>query len=91
MYVSVLDDTGAVLNLVNIEYHLSFSEHQPNLVFKFEYLKDLDDVDSLNIILVDEGNENEEVKVGIDVTVVITYKTHFVVNRQTATFSLDLG
>ena len=44
-----LDNTGAGLNLVNLEYHQSVAEGQLNLVLKFSYLKDLDDVDPFNI------------------------------------------
>ena len=47
--MSGLADTGAGLNLVNIEYHQSFVERHPNLVLKFSYLKDMEDVDPLNI------------------------------------------
>ena len=57
-YISDLDDTGDGLNLVNIEYHQSVAERHPNLVFKFAYLKDLDDVDSFNISGVDKGKES---------------------------------
>ena len=59
-YMSVLADTGSRLNLGNIEYHRSVSYHQPNLVLKFEYLKNLDDVDPLNISGVDGGKESEQ-------------------------------
>ena len=54
-YMSVLDDPGSRLNLGNIEYHRSVAYHHPNLVLKFEYLKNLDDVDPLNISGVDGG------------------------------------
>ena len=57
-YMSGLDDTRYGLNLVNIEYHQSVAERHPNLVFKFAYLKDLDDVDSFNISGVDKGKES---------------------------------
>ena len=40
-----LADTGSRSNLGNIEYHQSVAERHPNLVLKFLYLKDLDDVD----------------------------------------------
>ena len=48
-YMSGLADTGAGLNLGNFEYHQSVAELHPNLVLKFSYLKDIDDVDSFNI------------------------------------------
>ena len=48
-YVFGLDDTGAGLNLGNLEYHQSVAKCYPNLMSKFAYLKDLDDVDPLNI------------------------------------------
>ena len=57
-----LDNTGSGLNLGNIEYHQSVSERHPNLVLKFEYLKDLDDVDPFNISRVDRGKESEQGK-----------------------------
>ena len=43
-YMSGLVDTVAELNLVNIEYHQSVAQRQPNLVLKFACLEDLDDV-----------------------------------------------
>ena len=48
-----LFDTGTGLNLVNMDYHQPVTERHPNLVLKFEYLKDLDDVDPFNISGVD--------------------------------------
>ena len=54
-HISFLADTVARLNFVNIEYHQSVAEHHPNLVLKFSYLKDLDEVESFNIIRVDRG------------------------------------
>ena len=55
--MSGLADTGSGLNLVNIEYHKSVSERNPNLMMKFAYLKDLYDVDTFNIIVVDVVKE----------------------------------
>ena len=46
-------------------------------MLKFEYLKDLDDVDPFNIIGVDGGGGIEQVKVGVDATAVISYKNPF--------------
>ena len=37
------------MNEENIEYHQSVAERHPNLVFKLDYLKNLDDVDPFNI------------------------------------------
>ena len=54
-YMSGLADTGAGLNLVNIEYYQSVAERHPNLVFKFSYLKDMEDVDPFSISGVDGG------------------------------------
>ena len=71
-YVSVLANTGAGLNLVNLEYHQSNTQQHPNLVFKFVYLKDLDGIDQFNISGVDGGKESEQGKGGEDVTAVIT-------------------
>ena len=48
-----LADTGARINLVNLYYHHSVAEQHPNLVLKFSYLKDLDEVDPFNISGVD--------------------------------------
>ena len=50
-----LSDTGTGLNLSNLDYHQSIVEHHLNLVLKFAYLKDLDDVELLNISGVDLG------------------------------------
>ena len=70
--MSGLDDTGAGLNLENLEYHQSVAERHPNLVLKFEYLKDLEGMDPFNISGVDGGKESSQVKGGVDVTAVIT-------------------
>ena len=40
---------GVGLDLVNLDYHQAVAERHPNLVLKFAYLKDLDDVDPFNI------------------------------------------
>ena len=71
-YMSVLSDIGAWLNLVNLDYHQSVSERHPNLVLKFAYLKDLEDVGPLNISGVEGGKEIEEGKEGVDTTAVIS-------------------
>ena len=86
-----LANTVARLNLVNLDYHQSVEELQSNLVFKFAYLKDLDDVDPFNVCGVDEGKEVEQVKLGEYVTEMITYKTPFVVNGQPVTVFLPLS
>ena len=54
-YMSGLDDTGAGLNLVNIEYHQSVVDLHPDLVLKLDYLKDLDCLDTFNISIVYGG------------------------------------
>ena len=51
----VLDNIGDGLNDVSIYYHQSVVERHPNLVLKFAYLNDLDDVDPFNISGVDRG------------------------------------
>ena len=71
-YMSGLDETGAGSNLGNIEYHHSVAERHPNFVLKFVYIKDLDNVDPLNISRVDTVKESEQGKIGEDVTTVIT-------------------
>ena len=48
-----LADTGSRFNLVKIYYHQLVTERHPNLVLNFAYLKDMDDVDTFNIIGVD--------------------------------------
>ena len=75
-----LSDTVSGMNLVNLYYHQSVAESHPNLVLKFSYLEDMDDVDPFNISGVYGVKESEQVKVVVDVTAVITYKTTFVVN-----------
>ena len=57
-----LDNTGYGLNPGNLEYHQSVSERHPNLVLKFAYLKDMDDVDPSNINEVDVVKESEQGK-----------------------------
>ena len=57
-----LDDIGAWLNLVNLEYHQSVVEYHPSLVLKFVYLKDIEDMDPFNISGVEGGREIENGK-----------------------------
>ena len=90
-YIYGLGDTGAGLNLGNIEYHQLLAKRHPNLVLKFAYLKDIGGVDPFNISGVDGGKESEQGNVGVDVTAVITYKTPFLVNGKPVTVSLALG
>ena len=47
--MSFLDDTVEELNFGNLEYHQSVAERHPNLVLKFAYLKDLEEVNPFNI------------------------------------------
>ena len=79
------------MNLGNLEYHQSVAERHPNLVLKFSYLKDLEDVDLFNISGVDGGKESEDGKGGVDVTSVITYKKPLVVNGKPVTVYFYLG
>ena len=51
----VLSNTGAGLNLGNLDYHQYVAERHPNLMLKLAYLEDLDDVNLLNISGVDRG------------------------------------
>ena len=88
--MSDLAGTGTEYNLGNVEYYQSFAEHYPNLVLKFGYFKDLDDVVTFNIRREYRGKYIEQVKGGVDVTTVITYKTHFAVNIKPVTVFLDL-
>ena len=60
-------------------------------MLKLSYLKDLEDVDPLNISGVGGGKESEQGKEVVDVTTVITYKTTFVINGKPATVSLAIG
>ena len=53
--MSGLANIGAGLNLGNLEYHQSVVERHSNLVLKFVYLRDLEDVDPFNISGVDGG------------------------------------
>ena len=50
------------------------------MVLKFEYLKDLKNVNQLNISGVVGSKGIKQGRVGVYVTAVITYKTPFVVN-----------
>ena len=63
--MSGLVDTGAGLNLGNLEYHQSVADQHSNLVLKFSYLKDLDGVDSFNIGGVYQRKNSEQVKIGV--------------------------
>ena len=89
--MSGLADTGSSLNLRNIEYHQSVAERHPNLVLKFSYLKDLEDVDPFNISGVYGRKESSQGKGGVDDTAIITYKATFVVNGKPVTVSLAVG
>ena len=62
--MSGLANIGVGLNLVNLEYSKSVTERHLNLVLKSMSLKDLDDVDPLNISLVEGGKESEQEKKG---------------------------
>ena len=46
--------TESGLILVNMDIHWSVTESHPNLVFKFGFLKGLDEVNIFNVIGVDE-------------------------------------
>ena len=48
-YISVLDNIGDGFKLVSLEYHQSVAELHPDLVLKFVYLKDMEDLDLFNI------------------------------------------
>ena len=87
----VLANTGSRLNLVNMYYHQSVAERHPKSVLKFAYLEDMGDVDTFNISGLYRGKESEQWKWGVDLPVVITYKTSFVVNGKSVTVSLVLG
>ena len=50
-----LANIGNSLNLVNLDYRQSVSESHPNLVLKFSYLKDLENMNSFNISGVNGG------------------------------------
>ena len=89
--MSGLANTGAGLNLGNLEYHQSVAEHHPNLVLIFAYLTDLDDADPFNISGVEIVKYSEQGKGGVDITAVITYKNTFLVDGKSVTFYLALG
>ena len=61
------------------------------MVVKFEYLKNLDDVDPFNISGVVRGGKSEHGKGGVYINSFIAYKNLFVVNRKPVTVSLTLG
>ena len=61
------------------------------MVLKFEYLKDLKNVNQLNISGVVGSKGSKQGRVGVYVTAVITYKTPSMVNRKPVTVSLALG
>ena len=48
-------------------------------------------MDPLNISVVDGEKEINKGRLGVDITAVITYKTHFVVNGQPVIVFLALG
>ena len=79
------------MRLGNFEYHQSVAESHPNLLLKFAYLKNLDDIDLFNISRVYRGKESDQRKVGVYVTTLITYKNTFVANIRLMKISLVLG
>ena len=87
----VLSEKGTGLNMGNLHYHQSVVERHIILIMKISYLKYLDDVDTLDISGVHGGKEIIQVKGGVEVTTVITYKPPFVVNGKTVTVSLAFG
>ena len=50
-----LADTGVGLDFLNMYYYQLVADRYPNLVFKFAYLKYLDDMVTFNISEVDRG------------------------------------
>ena len=50
----------------------------------------MDDVEPFNISVVDGGKKIEQVKGGVEVTAVVTYKNTFVVNGKLVTVFLTL-
>ena len=56
-YMFVLDNTGAGLNFINLDYYQSVAERHPNLVMEFTYLENMDEVDTLDISGVGGGNK----------------------------------
>ena len=54
-YMYELDNTVDGSNEGNMDYHQSVAERHHNLVLKFSYLKELDDVDPFNIIGLEKG------------------------------------
>ena len=67
-----LYDTVAGLNVINLNYHQSVVERQPNLVLKISYIKDLEDVDPFNISGSDGVKESEHGKGGVDANELVT-------------------
>ena len=79
------------MNVGNLEYHQSVAESHPNLLLKFAYLKNLDDIDLFNIRRLHRGKESDQGKVGVYVTTLITYKNTFVANIRLMKISLVIG
>ena len=50
-----LANTGDGFNLGNLEYRQSVAENHPNVLLKFAYMKDLDNMEPFNIRRVDGG------------------------------------
>ena len=63
-----------------MDFHQSVAERHTNLVLKFAYLKNLDDVDLFNIIGLDRREKSKQVKKGKYVITLIIYKNNFVLN-----------
>ena len=66
-------------------------ECHPNLVVRFSFLKDMDYTNQFFISEVGGVKENEQGKVGVYVTAIITYENTFMVNTQLMTLYIYLG
>ena len=79
-------DTGAGLNLGRLHYHENISKQHPDIVHKFQWIKDMQALEEFNIGGVDAKSTGE-----LAVKAVISYYTPYTVDGQTVTIAFGLA
>ena len=86
-----ISDTGTVINLGNLDYHISIAKIHSYLVFQRAILSDLPYTKRFNTSWIGDNLEGGSLAEGVDVAVVITYKKPYVVNGQQVVVSFALS
>jgi len=82
--VNAMCDTCAGVSMGRLQYHKSVYEHHPNIVYRFNYMKDIVNLEDFNIggVAVDSFTS---------VVAVIIYKTPFVINGRPMNLIMGLS